>query len=111
MEKEKTLNPTSSLPTDKSTNEPERTPKRFNGSFTNKKKFSPFPQIERVVLGTKRVTKVTAGGRRFGFASSGLVKDKNKKLVTFVYTKGKEVPMTFQKMFKRDQRTFEHFSQ
>src|SRR5947209_18080242 len=69
-----------------------------------KKPFSPFAQLERVVLRTKRVTKVTAGGRRFSFASAGLVKDENKKLVTFAYTKGKEVPNTFQKMLKKAKR-------
>src|SRR5947209_18339725 len=109
MEKEKiNLTPSAFESSNKKPSEPERTSKKFS-SFT-KRNSSPFLQLERVILETKRITKVTAGGRRFSFASPGLIKDKNKKLVTFAYTKGKEVPTAFQKMFKRAQRTFTHFS-
>src|SRR5271170_6832392 len=111
MEREK-INPTPSPfeSGSKKSSEPERAPRKFSSFSENKRKSSPFFQLERVILETKRVTKVTAGGRRFSFASPGLIKDKNKKLVTFAYTKGKEVPTAFQKMFKRAQRTFTHFS-
>ena len=109
MEKEKNnLTPSSFTPGNKPTGEPGRSPRKFS-SFS-KRTSSPFLQLERVILETKRITKVTAGGRRFSFASPGLIKDKNKKLVTFAYTKGKEVPTAFQKMFKKAQRTFAHFS-
>ncbi|MCE8163490.1 MAG: 30S ribosomal protein S5 [Candidatus Moeniiplasma glomeromycotorum] len=109
MEKEKiNLTPSSFAPGSKPVGGSERSPRKFS-SFT-KRASSPFLQLERVILETKRITKVTAGGRRFSFASPGLIKDKNKKLVTFAYTKGKEVPTTFQKMFKKAQKSFAHFS-
>ncbi|MCE8162617.1 MAG: hypothetical protein I3273_02425 [Candidatus Moeniiplasma glomeromycotorum] len=98
-------------------NEKVKTSKSFSNFETKKnprenqkKRFSLSSQFDRVILETKRTTKVTAGGRRFSFASPGLIKDKNKKLVTFAYAKGKEVPATFQKMLKRAQRTFTCFS-
>src|SRR5688500_18214085 len=112
MEKPKiNLTPSSFEPGSKKTGEAEKTPRRFSSFSENKRKSLPFSQFERVILGTKRITKGTAGGRRFSFASPGLIKDKNKKLVTFAYTKGKEVPTAFQKMLKRAQRIFTNFSQ
>jgi small subunit ribosomal protein S5 len=117
MEKEKTNFAPSSEPSAKPSSEQVGTPKNFSSFETKrkprenqKKRFSLTSQFDRVVLETKRTTKVTAGGRRFSFASPGLIKDKNKKMVTFAYTKGKEVPVVFQKMLKRAQRTFAHFS-
>ncbi|KLL02220.1 MAG: 30S ribosomal protein S5 [Mycoplasmataceae bacterium RC_NB112A] len=93
------------------------TPRKF-GSFENrrtaresqKRTSSPFSQFERIILETKRTSKTTAGGRRFSFASLGLVKDKNKGLVSFSYSKGKEVSTAFQKMLKKAHRNFAHFS-
>src|SRR5215813_13955643 len=92
-------------PSNKPPNEPE---KKISGAETGKrtsenwrKKPSFFAQFDREILETKRTTEVTAGGRRFRFASAGLVKDKTKNLVTFAYTKGKEVPATFQKMLRK----------
>ena len=107
----------SSEPNTNQTNKQFETPKNFSNFRTEKKfsenrkrKFSPSAKLERIILETKRVTKVTAGGRRFSFASPGLVKDKDKKLVTFAYTKGKEAATTFRKLFQKAQRSFARFS-
>jgi small subunit ribosomal protein S5 len=119
MEKEEKNNlPSSSLESDSSqTLEQTETSKKLSDFetkkkfFENRKKKPRFStSLEKVILETKRTTKVTAGGRRFSFASPGLIKDKDKELVTFAYTKGKEAFTTFQKLLKRAQRTFAHFS-
>ena len=59
-------------------------------------------QIE--TLETKRVVKVTKGGRRFSFTSLVLVKDENKKAVAFAHAGGKEVIIAIRKASREAQK-------
>jgi small subunit ribosomal protein S5 len=59
--------------------------------------------IKSETLATKRVVKVTKGGRRFSFTSLVLIKDEEKNAVAFAHSGGKEVIIAFRKSFRKAQ--------
>jgi small subunit ribosomal protein S5 len=68
-----------------------------------KKRFSR-PQLQKSTLETKRVVKVTKGGRRFSFTALVLIKDEDKKAVAYGQAGGKEVITSLQKSYRQAQK-------
>jgi len=64
----------------------------------------PRSHIKSETLETKRVVKVTKGGRRFSFTSLVLIKDEEKKAVAFAHSGGKEVIIAFRKSSHKAQK-------
>jgi small subunit ribosomal protein S5 len=78
----------------------------FNERRKEKRDFrkSSHFHIKSETLETKRVVKVTKGGRRFSFTSLVLVKDEEKKSVAFACAGGKEVVLAFRKSLRKAQK-------
>ncbi|CAG8658636.1 5312_t:CDS:2, partial [Ambispora gerdemannii] len=64
----------------------------------------PRSSLQSETLETKRVVKVTKGGRRFSFTVLTLVKDENKKAVAFAHTGGKEMIIALRKSSRQAQK-------
>ena len=62
------------------------------------------PPLQKEVLATKRVVKVTKGGRRFSFTVLLLVKDESKQAVAFANAGGKEMMTAFRKSSHQAQK-------
>ena len=60
--------------------------------------------IKSETLASKRVVKVTKGGRRFSFTCLVLIKDEEKKAVAFAHAGGKEVIIAFRKALRQGQK-------
>ena len=89
--------------------------KEYNSEVSKKKNFSSrglekdkkFPKhhFQNETLETKRVVKVTKGGRRFSFTRLILLKDEEKKSIAFAYSGGKKDTITAsRKSFRQSQR-------
>lgn len=61
-------------------------------------------QLKSEVLETKRVVKVTKGGRRFSFTSLSLLKDESQKKIAFSYQGGKEMISSFRKAAREGEK-------
>ncbi|MEG7978615.1 MAG: hypothetical protein NY202_01510 [Mollicutes bacterium UO1] len=86
--------------------EEERKKSSSNHSGKEKRDSRRFPHshIKSETLATKRVVKVTKGGRRFSFTSLVLIKDEEKNAVAFAHSGGKEVIVAFRKSFHKGQK-------
>ena len=69
-----------------------------------RKNFRGESYLQSEVLETKRVVKVTKGGRRFSFTSLSLIKDEEQKKIAFSYQGGKETVDTFRKANREGQK-------
>ncbi|CAJ0869080.1 11257_t:CDS:10 [Entrophospora sp. SA101] len=78
---------------------------KTNRKFRDKEKrsFSRY-RFQKETLQTKRVVKVTKGGRRFSFTSLVLIKDEEKKGVAFARAGGKEVISALQKATRKAEK-------
>lgn len=80
------------------------------GRRTTPWKKPEYQLLEKEVLETKRVVKVTKGGRRFSFSGLVLVKDPEKKSVAFSFVKSKEMGTILKKaFFKAKKRMISYF--
>lgn len=73
-------------------------------SKSGEKKFIKSSHLQSEVLETKRVVKVTKGGRRFSFTSLSLLKDKEQKKIAFSYQGSKEMISSFRKASREGQK-------
>lgn len=60
--------------------------------------------LQSELLETKRVTKVTKGGRRFSFATLTLLKDESQKKVSFSYRGSKDMVGSLRKSFQEGRK-------
>src|SRR5437763_5859241 len=60
--------------------------------------------LKSETLASKRPVKVTKGGRRFSFTNLVLIKDEEKKAVSFARKGGKEVMIAFRKSLQKAQK-------
>ena len=60
--------------------------------------------MQSETLETKRVVKVTKGGRRFSFTSLSLFKDEEQKKIAFSYQSSKEMISSFRKAANEGQK-------
>lgn len=66
--------------------------------------------LEKEILETKRVVKVTKGGRRFSFSGLVLARDPEKKTVAFSFVKSKEMGTILRKaLFRAKKRMINYF--
>jgi small subunit ribosomal protein S5 len=68
------------------------------------KKYTKRTHLQSELLETKRVVKVTKGGRRFSFTSLSLFKDEEQKKIAFSYRGGKEMISSFRKAGREGQK-------
>ncbi|CAG8839560.1 30045_t:CDS:1, partial [Racocetra persica] len=71
---------------------------------TQEKRLGRDSHLQSEVLETKRVVKVTKGGRRFSFTSLSLLRDEEEKKVSYSYQRGKEMLSSFRKSLREGQR-------
>lgn len=77
---------------------------RIKKKRDTEKKYTKRVHLQSEVLETKRVVKVTKGGRRFGFASLSLFKDEEQKKIAFSYRGGKEMISSLRKAAREGQK-------
>ena len=77
---------------------------RIKRKRDTEKKYAKKTHLQSEVLETKRVVKVTKGGRRFGFASLSLFKDEEQKKIAFSYRGGKEMISSLRKAAREGQK-------
>src|SRR5205085_4456411 len=77
---------------------------KFKKNVSTKKKYSKSSHLKSEVLETKRVVKVTKGGRRFSFTNLSLLKDEEQKKIAFSYQGGKEMISSFRKAYHEGQK-------
>jgi curved DNA-binding protein CbpA len=77
---------------------------RIKKSKNQEKKSFRDSRLQSEVLETKRVVKVTKGGRRFSFTSLSLMKDEEQKKIAYSYRGGKEMLSSFRKTAREGQK-------
>jgi small subunit ribosomal protein S5 len=79
-------------------------PKTLRKERKNNERKSFSSYLEREVLKTYRPVKVTKGGRQFHHTALVLVKDKEKKSISYAHEGGKERMIALQKAYRKAQK-------